>query len=335
MNNEALLEPTPFVPKAAAPPAAPAPTKVCFLILFNHRYDDNLAKLDRIYGGRFQHIRYLVPFYRGNRTDVFPVYYSSFQFEGYFRTAWERLRDEGFTHYFVCADDLILDPGLDETNFLDRLGLAADSGYINDLNPITTAHATWFPLLSALVSVAGKNGVNWAAELPDAATVAANCAAKGYPMGRFGWHNLRRGSRVKAFFQIFFYFALRFRLWSRDRRTDVLAPPYPLVWGNADILVIPAPFIEKFVTYCSVFAAMGVFVEVGASTALLLSCPHVVRGADDPDTIGRYAWASEAKLDEFCRGFDYCIDRLLANFDKKWFSLHPIKLSRWRFSDDK
>lgn len=334
MTRDEILEPTPFVPRTAGPDTGSSPTKVCFLIIFNHRFDANLAKLDRIYGGRFQHIRYLVPFYTGDRTDVFPVYYSSYQFQGYFRTAWERLRDEGFTHFFVCPDDMVIDPEVNETNFLARLGLNANSGYINDLKPITDGTPSWFPLMSALIAVAGKNGVNWAEELPDAAATTANFAAKGYPMGRFGWHNLRQGSRVKAFFQIFFYFALRLRKWQKDRRTDVLAPPYPLVYGNLDIIVVPAKYMEKFCVYCSVFAAMGVFVEVGGSTALLLSCPHVVLGAESPGLLGIYHWASDAKLDEFCRQFDYCIDRLLAGFDKKWFSLHPIKLSRWRFSSD-
>ena len=137
-----------------------APTKVCLVILFNHKYDGTLPKLDRLYRDRFEHIRYLVPFYRGDRPDVYPVYYSSYQFEGFFRTAWERLREEGFTHYFFLADDMILNPRLTGENFCERLGLDDHRGFLQYVYPITQSRMTAFWLLPALVAVAGKNGVN-------------------------------------------------------------------------------------------------------------------------------------------------------------------------------
>ena len=270
-----------------------------------------------------------MPFYRGDRTDVYPVYYSSYQFEGFFRIAWERLREEGFTHYFFLADDMILNPRLTGENFCERLGLDDHRGFLQYVYPITRSRMTAFWLLPALVAVAGKNGVNWASELPDPNDARDNLAAKGYPMGRFGWHNIRHGFRAKAFFQTFFYFAHRFNRWRRDRRTDLLGPPYPLIHGRVDFMVVPSAAMERFCGWCSVFAAMSVFVEIGAPTALALICAGLITEADTGFSV--LNWHTVAESDAYCRPFGNRIDQLLAGFDESVLYMHPIKLSQWQF----
>ena len=331
MSNDPLLQPTAPRPARAAAEIDAKPTKVCLVIVFNHRYDGNLPKLDRIYRGRFQHVRYLVPFYRGDRGDVLPVYYSSFQFEGFFRTAWEGLRGEGFTHYLFLADDMILNPRVTDSTLCRRLKLDEDTAYIRDIHPITEGDLNAFWFASALSAVAGTNGVNWTSELPAPADARANLDAKGYPMGRFGLHNFRRGLRPKALLRAALYLAQRLARRRRDRQTALLDPPYPLVNGMADILAVPAAHMEKFCTWCSVFAAMGVFVEVGAATALALSCPRLVCEAD----VGfpGMDWGNQVEpRDAYCRPFGNQIDKLLAGFDENVLFMHPIKLSQWQFA---
>ena len=328
-----LLEPTPpatataTIARAAGTSAA-GPVKVCLLILFNHRYDGNLPKLDWIYRPRYEHVRYLVPFYRGDRPDVIPVYYSSFQFQGYFREAWQRLRGEGFTHFVICADDMILNPRLTGENILRELKMDPEMGYIRQLQSLGNERLAWSGMPSALVAVEGKNGVNWERELPSFESARANLAAKGYPMFRLGWHNLREGIRAKGFFQTLFYLTLRLQR-RRVPATDLLGLPYPLLNGNSDLLIIPADHMEKFTTYCAVFAAMGVFVEVAAPTALVLSCPRVVCLEHTGWQI-RDDWGGRDDVWEaFCKGFDYRLDRFLAEFEPRTMCIHPIKLSQW------
>ena len=54
------------------------------VIVFNHRYDKNIAALEKIYRKKFFNIKFLVPFYNGDREDVIPIYENSHYFQGYF-----------------------------------------------------------------------------------------------------------------------------------------------------------------------------------------------------------------------------------------------------------
>lgn len=331
-----LLEPTPpadFAVPAAAPATAAAPVKLCLLLLFNHRFDANLPKLDRLYRDRFEHIRYLVPFYRGDRPDVIPVFHSSYQFQGFFEKAWEHLRNEGFTHFLVCADDMVLNPALTSRNLLEKIPLGINEGYIKDLDSLADRSLAWFPTASALVAVAGTNGVHWQKELPSDEAAAANLRAKGFPPRRLGWQQFRGRLRMKGVFQFFFYLVLRLLKRRREAGTDPLGLPYPLLAGNADIMVIPAACMEKFSFYCAVFAAMGVFVEVAAPTALVLACPRVKVLKDLRWTTRDYylGCAGPKEYDAYCQGYDYDLAKLLAGFEENVLLLHPIKLSQWRF----
>jgi hypothetical protein len=63
---------------------------ICLIVVFNHRYEKNLAQLREIYKNRFSHVYYLMPFYQGKDFDVIPVYESSFHFQGYFTQGFHR-----------------------------------------------------------------------------------------------------------------------------------------------------------------------------------------------------------------------------------------------------
>ena len=330
------LQPTPPAARQPDLAASAQPTKLCLLLLFNHHYEANLPKLDRLYRGRFEHVRYLMPFYRGDRPDVIPVYHSSYQFQGFFMTAWQRLRAEGFTHFVICADDMVLNPRFDDKNFLAAFGVGLDSGYTKSLLSMSDQSFNWSATTMGLVAVEGKNGTNWQQELPAAEAAAANLEAKGHRLGRLGWHNLRHGIRMKGFFLLMFYLVLRVLKRRREPGTDVLGLPYPLLSGNADLMVVPTAYMDKFCFYCSVFAAMGLFVEIAAPTALVLACPRVVCECDTGGWIGRDFFlnlAGPKEYEEFCRKIDYNLDHLLARFDDRTITMHPVKLSRWHFSD--
>lgn len=326
-----MPEPEPLSPAPPAPgtQAASAPSKVCLVIVFNHRYDGNLPKLDQVYGGRFEHIRYLVPFYRGERPDVFPVFYSSFQFQGYFMEAWRRLRHEGFTHFVFCADDLLLHPTVTGENLCENLGLDAGSGYTKDLRSLSEFSLGWFPMASTLVALEGNSGAHWEQELPDAAAVAKIMADKGHPIGRLGWHNLRHGVRPKGAFQTLFYVVLRGLRRRKDPRVRWLDLPYPLVAGVSDFIVVPTTAMEKFCFLCSVLAATGVFVEVAIPTALTLSCERVARQADTAWQVRDFWPGGNAEMNAFGQEHNFRLDRLLANFGERELYLHPIKFSKW------
>ena len=47
---------------------------VPLIIIYNHRFDQNIEKLNKIYGERFSKIYHLVPFYDGDLPNVIPVF---------------------------------------------------------------------------------------------------------------------------------------------------------------------------------------------------------------------------------------------------------------------
>ena len=48
------------------------------------------------------------------------------------------------------------------------VGIDTESGFTKELTPLLTRGLGWHSTASALVAVAGKNGVNWEKELPSA-----------------------------------------------------------------------------------------------------------------------------------------------------------------------
>lgn len=70
-------------------------TKVALLVVYNHRYDKNIARMRELYAKRFSHIYHIMPFYDGQKQDVIPVYESSYCFSGYLSQAYTHIGDKG------------------------------------------------------------------------------------------------------------------------------------------------------------------------------------------------------------------------------------------------
>ena len=94
-------------------------SKPCLIIIFNHRFDKNIPVLEKIYSGRFSNIFFLVPFYNGDKENVIPVYESSHFFQSFLAQGYNRFAKDEFTHYIFTGDDCLLNPALNENNFLE------------------------------------------------------------------------------------------------------------------------------------------------------------------------------------------------------------------------
>src|ERR1700743_1228199 len=100
--------------------------KVALIIIYNHRYDKNIELLEQIYKSRFSNIYHLIPFYNGNKENVIAVYDNSFYFEGYIAQGLKSYFKEDYTHYFFVADDMVLNPVVNEHNYAEHLKLSAN-----------------------------------------------------------------------------------------------------------------------------------------------------------------------------------------------------------------
>ena len=140
--------------------------KICLLVLFNHRYDKNLPLLDEMYRGRFSHIYYIVPFYDGDRKDVIPVYGRSVFFEIYIAQAYNMLKDKGFDYYYIVADDMIINPAINENSILDFFELEKGQSWIPHLRRIIDQKSFWLGTLAAYVYKPKQKYVETRGELP-------------------------------------------------------------------------------------------------------------------------------------------------------------------------
>ena len=303
---------------------------MCLVVIFNHRFEANLEKLDRIYASRFEHVRYLMPFYQGTRSDVLAVHYSSYQFNGFVLEAWRWLRGEGFTDFVFVADDILLNPRLHEGNICAELGLGkvAGSAYITRAAPIGTVTCRWPDLPRSLIRFVGKTGVNWEQELPGFDEAKETLRSRGLPFVRFGWRNVLCRMNGRTFFELLAYLAL---FWKRRKihpASKLTDPPYPLLVAYSDFFIVPHAAMEQFSRLCGVFAAMGLFVEVALPTALALSAP-VVYESDTPWK-SHEAMQHPTEWEVFGQRHGFEFAKATAAMGDHELYIHPIKLSRWK-----
>ena len=309
-------------------------SNILTVFVFNHRFEQNIAKLEQLYGSRFSNRRFIMPFYRGDRSDVLPVYESSHLFQGYFAQAARALIDPQYTHYLFIADDLFLNPELNEHNILSALGAEGETAYIKGLEPLCDVSAQWTHGLSALQSLHRSAAYVSPTELPDAAEAARRGERFGFHFDRpitlghlraFGfWYNRPSGWRQRKLL------LLRWLIYYARNRFSIRLP-YPMVVGYADFILVPAKHIRDFCHLCGVFAAMGTFVEVGLATALMLSCDRI---STEPASSrhGIELWTPEdVRRVEDAAGFDTA--RLFDVVGKDALYVHPVKLSKWKLTN--
>lgn len=296
---------------------------VCLVVIFNHQYNRNLPGLRERYRPSFSHVRFLVPFYRGTDDDVIPVYESSATFQGYIAQAWRHFGDGEFSHYVFVADDMVLNPGLNEANILEKLGLGAGDAYIQELRPITRVTFEWPFLHMTLQALRFTSFVNSAPELPSREEAFARLAAHGVRVTSFGWRTLRFGQGSWTW-KIRSWLVNALFLYRSAGAREVL---YPLVMSYSDFFVVPEADLAEFSHLCGVFAAMGVFVECAIPTALAFASKHVRLERD-----GVLRGTEIFDLDDlaaFEQQYDRHLPTLLAQFPTDTLYIHPVKLSRW------
>ncbi len=296
----------------------------CLVVVFNHRFEQNLPLLRALYRGRFSTVRFLMPFYRGDEPDVVPVFDSSATFQGYFAQARRSLATEGFSHYIFVADDLLLNPAINETNLAHYLRLQPGGGYTKFLKPFSSLTSRWTHFNRTLRALRFDEFVNARAELPPREEAVARLAAYGLECRPLGWRNLETSPgpwwhRIKEGMSA---------LWLIRQRRKGRGLVYPLLMGYADLLVVPAAALPEFCHLCSVFAAMGIFVECAAPTALALAVPHLSLECD-LDEQGLELW-SDADRDAFWNRYSARLPELLNNFPERCLYVHPIKLPHWQ-----
>ena len=311
--------------------------QVCAIFLFNHKFEANVARLEKMYADRFQHRRYIMPFASAPDRQVLRVYELSWNFSGHMAQAAAGYVDPEFTHYAFIADDLILNPALDEHNLVEHLGIGMDGGYIKSLAATDAVRYRW-PWSGETAMSLRKfgRGFDYRKELPSADEAKARFEAMGLHFPKPVPRSLK---------DLIYTFGTlpRRSPWAFLMGLGTLgkAAEFPLLSGYADFVVVPASAIKQFVHYCGVFAALNIFAEVAVPTALALSAQHTVTELE----IGSHFKNEEARrlpgrakgvefwdpdeANTFAERMEYSLDKLVSDYPPEWLYVHPVKLSRF------
>lgn len=303
-------------------------TKVALLIVYNHRYDKNISRLEEIYKQKFSHRFHIIPFYDGKYEidgDIVPVVGHSWYFQGYLCQAYQYIRlkygDDFFTHYFVVADDMLINPKLDENNLWSEMGIDKQDDFFPEFLELQTLKLSW-RIHQALDYKRNIPGVEIKGELP----------SKDDALERFKKHNISCDRiPLSSIFNLKFKLRpmmvniIRNKHWKyifSMRRLD-----YPLVGGYSDTFLVTNNSIERFMHYCAAFASTGLFVEIAIPTALVLVSDRIKKFEDIKMRSGAIWYKNENdKLNKY----EFILQSLINDFPEDVLFLHPIKLSKWK-----
>lgn len=301
------------------------PKEVGLFIIYNHRYDANIDKLEKIYSTRFSNIYHIIPFFNGNRKNVIPVYECSFRFQGYITQAIQ-LVDESFKQYFFIADDLILNPAINETNYKEWFHLNGKNAYIEFTKPIREmgGWAFYRRAMDPLPKFEWYNGTLWEKEIMPSEQAYAIAKQKGYDKEQFlvdipmVWKARKKLKQYPRLFVLFF----KILLLGKQQC------PYPVWGGYSDICIIPGEKMKEISHMLGVFAAMNLFVEMAIPTALQLLCEEVTEAKNLAPSYGKILWMLTDK-ESIGSQYNYSYKTLENNWDKNCLYIHPVKLSKW------
>lgn len=295
-------------------------TKVALLIVYNHRFDGNIPRLNSLYAGHFSHVYHLVPFYDGGVPNVIPVYGNSYYFQTYVSQAYTHLKNKGFTHFFVVADDLILNPAINERNLWEITGLAHNECFMPYFTPMNEGGKKWFWLANAIRYRLKQKGLEISQILPtreEAYKAMRSRKLEAEPLRRATFRHL---IWTKRHWKEGFWSNLRL-VFRKSVELD-----YPMVHSYSDIYLITAEHMERFCTWCGAFAAGGLFVEIATPTALALTAAPV-KNQRHLKLKGGARWGAD--IEKLSSLYKRNLHTLLENFPADTLYLHPIKLSKW------
>lgn len=290
---------------------------VALVIIYNHRYDKNIARLEEFYKDKFSHIFHLMPFYDGDKDNVIPVYENSYYFQGYIAQAYKWMKQAGdFDHYIFIGDDLLLNPEINMDNYMEHLKLTKKDSFFPRFEEVSDK-VKWLRSRRALDFSTNQAGLEIAKELPTKKDIVT----------QFKEHNMEepyiKGPKsIKPFLHY-----LKYRIRVKKLFAGKVFLEHPIIIGYSDMSVVDKFSMKRFVHYCGVFSAGKLFVEVALPTAMLMACKKI-KTEDDIDKKGLVLWRNDRVL--FDDKYKNSLGELLSNFPPNTLFVHPVKLSQWK-----
>jgi hypothetical protein len=307
--------------------------KVALIIIYNHQYNKNIDILETIYKDRFSNIYHLIPFYYGEKQNVIPVYECSFYFQGYISQGLKTYFKKEYTHYFFVADDLILNPIINENNYAEHFKLNKNTCFIPNFVSLhdrqTYILNEWWPRVNDAYYWNIKfRGVEAKNQIPFYDEALEKFKKFNLSINPLQFNQIWKTPKTlidfgKIALNDKCYFFRRISSFITRKKYHL---SYPMVGSYSDIFIISSNTIKDFCHYCGVFAATNLFVEVALPTSLVLSAEEIIT---EKQLVlqGKALWDEEQYKE--LKKYSYSLKKLLEEFPKKYIYLHPIKLSKW------
>lgn len=307
--------------------------KTALIIIFNHKYEKNIPILDRIYKDRFSYIYYLMPFYQGTDPRVICVYENSYFFQGYIAQGINQIYDPSFDHYFFIADDLILNPNINENNYADWFLVDEKTCYLPEIKEFHRLSSYWRWVKEAFEFDIKRKGVEAARELPPAKEALELFKKHGYDFQPLKFNQIYRFKLSNLYYRRFSQYIPLFT-WIKLRLKFIgihdFKLPYPICGSYADAFIINSASIELFSHYTGVFSALELFAELAIPTSMILSSERIVT-EKNLSRKGRALWNKEDFQELLV--YNNNLLKLLNEFPDSYLYYHPIKLSKWDASE--
>jgi len=309
--------------------------QVALIIVFNHNYEKNLKKLHLLYGKRFKNIYYLIPFYQGDEENVIPVYGSSYYFQGFISQSLKIIYKKHYDHYIYIADDLILNPDINENNYKELFKIGDESSFIPEyfsLDSVSSKKILDLKEVRGFDSIDNQTKFYW-----------------GHTNRALNFSLQREGLESETLLPT--YEEAISRMTNHGikiaplKHEDILGIcpevhekearyclEYPLVASYSDIVIVSAQAIKEFSFYCGVFFAQNLFVELAIPTSLLMSTKKIITEKMLQKS-GKVFWLYnpvEAEgYQNLVSKYEWKLEQLMNKWPNDYLYVHPLKLSKW------
>lgn len=302
-------------------------SKVTLVIIFNHKYNNNIPIIYDIYRKRFEDIVFVVPFYRDEEMDnkmyeIIGVYDSSYSFEGYIAQAYYRLKEHNSKSYLFIGDDLVLHPRIDENNFKNYFNIDEGDSYNTEIckinEPFGRYKWNYSRIYQSFMCFTSNRFVNYREEIPTKEQALDIAKNKGYVDFKIKKHFYLSDAGIRGHIRSFI---LRCKTIPREAE-------YPLFGGYSDLCIVSGDDLQQFSHMLGVFSSMGLFVEVAIPTAMILTCKSIKQQQDTRFERGDI-WGMDSKQ-ALGKKYGYSLERLFKEWPENLLFIHPIKLSQWK-----
>lgn len=269
-----------------------------------------------------------MPFYDGNRENVIPVYESSYQFQGYVAQGFKYFWHEKYTHYLFVADDLLLNPLLDQNNLFDFFEIEEKDSYCTTSQPLGKIQFWNYKdrIFNGLNAFELYTGTIYKNEILESELAFKKIYELGYcetefiinPEQLLLYGHMSKKDIIKFIIDHPCHFI---------KLLNKIKLPYPIFGGYSDIFILHKNDIAEIVKTFGVFAAMRIFVELAVPTAMKLICANL----KENDGKGKLMWTTE-DVKQIEAAYNMELEKLIKKWPDDCNFIHPIKLSRWKYT---